>query len=367
MDVDESQRLNREAQQLRSRVPTLAWPPELHGWRGLIRAGILVDGLWAGHEQPELPTSIGPHCRSLVVPSERDDLGLAALSEARARTGVRLDGLWEQRDPTSGSVMHTITHRLELSALGLEQRLSDAASLVQIDGLRTLELGRRGVPDDLLEWLGALALRGLGARLDDCDQLRAVLDACPELEQLTLHVLEPALPELSGLQRLRRLALLETSMALPGHPRLADHRSLAGLDSLLISKPCIEDLERLADLQLRALTILNPYGEPSEILNKLAQLCSLERLTVFSYHQPWREGAVDVSALGQLPHLRSLTLNGRMNAELAAGLELTEHGLPPGLRLRGPIAELYTSLFDGLLQFDPSQLRTPGRVGQRGR
>jgi hypothetical protein len=368
LDVDESRRLNREAQELRSRVPTLAWPLELHRWRGLMRAGLLVDGHrpFGFSEPPLLPSAIGPHCRSLVVGIGHSGLDLAALAEARARAGVRLDGLWEQQGWTSAPIMedtHTIDHRLELSALGLNRRLSAAAGLKQLDGLLTLALGHRGIPDDLIAELGALQLRGLGLRVDDGEQVGAVLEACPELERLTLHELDAALPGLPELARLRHLVLRDTRPEPPKQPRLTGELSLSQLDSLLISGPCLADLERLADLQLRALTVLEPNCELNEVVARLAQLRSLEQLTIIALNQRLLVGpAADASALGQLPRLRRLGLNGNFNGELLARPGLAMDGMPSGLQLRGAISELHTGFSAGLpralAQVDASQLRT---------
>lgn len=363
-EVAESRRLNEAAQRLRARCPTLAWPPELSDWRGSIRAGMLVTGLWPRHQRPELPTAIGPHCRSLVVTLARGGLGLAALAEARSRACVRLDGLWEQRGSVSAAMVerHTIEHGLEIAELGLNRRLSAAAGLEQLEGLHTLELGHRGIPDDLLEQLSVLKLRRLGAKLDGCDQLRAVLDACPELEQLTLHEFEPTLIALPGLERLRHLSLFDGRPELPEQPRLADDLPLGGLDSLLISGPSLADLERLADFRLRALTVLEPNGDLAEVADRLAKLDSLERLTVIEIRNrtPSREPA-DAGVLSRLPRLRALRLVGRFGGVLTArpGLELD--GLPPAMRVRGPIAALNAGaigLENVLAHVDPGQVRT---------
>jgi hypothetical protein len=357
-DVDESQRLNQEAQRMRARAPTLAWPGELRLWRGLIRAGMLIDGYWMGW--PELPSAIGPHCRTLVVPIASHGLRLQALSEARSRAGVRLDALWEQAGNTSGPEMqesHTIAQPLELSALGLNRPLRAADGLSQLVGLRTLELGHRGVPHDLIAGLRALSLRGLGVRLEDGDHLRAVLDACPELEQLTLHEFEPALPGLPELARLRHLQLRDTRPEPPTQPRLADGLPLSQLDSLLISSPGIEDLERLADFQLRALTVLEPHGQLNQVVAKLAQLDSLERLTVIAVQRrSWQQAHVDVHLLGRLPRLMRLQLLGPFRGELVVRPGLAVYG--SGLQLRGPVAELHSAFGPDLAQVDASQLRT---------
>jgi hypothetical protein len=356
----ESRSLCLAAHALRSRDPDLAWPPALAGCRGVIRAGLLVAGTWLPKRTPDLPTRVGPWCRDIVVLPSRAGLGLQALHDGVARSNLRLDGLWQKRSTVDAVTTLDLdsAQAIELPALGITQPVRNPDVLRQFHGLARLDAAHSPLTPEQLATLPSLALRSLAVGAMTRGQLRQLLDACPLLEELTLANSEHELEPHPAFDRLRALAVIDHRDDPPREHKLPDELSLARLESLFLSGATCRDIERLAELRLRRLTVHEPVGEARAIVNAVAKLGSLEHLGLI-WHS---SGSADIAPLSGLTRLRSLELGYRLTGELHAPATLERVAFRwSTVRIHGAVPSVHgisTTVYELQKQLDLASIKT---------
>ena len=221
--------------------------------------------------------------QSLDISGNGDIVDLSPLAGLRRLKSLKFD---VRGDPIDISALSELR---ALEALVFRSNATDLAPLAGLSKLETLSLSFTTVdgdpPIDLSPLSRLHALRELQLGADGVDRVDlSVLSGIPNLERLELKVAGNPGQRLAGLPALRTLVC----------------RCVGGVE--------LDDLPRLAELEL--------HGRTTE-LTDVGRLTTLESLTLADVRKRARDYAVDLTPLSSLRNLKSLRLNAIVSGESA--------------------------------------------------